>query len=80
MDKHSVELLEFEHVRRDVAGLCAGEEGARRIQEQDFLTDRTELDSYLERTVYAQKLIEADTPEDILVTVETEEQKHPPAG
>jgi DNA mismatch repair protein MutS2 len=61
MDKHSVELLEFEFIRDELEGLCFGDEGRRLLHEQEFLHERDSLDTLLDRVVYIQKLVQTDS-------------------
>jgi DNA mismatch repair protein MutS2 len=61
MDRHSVELLEFEFIRDELAALCFGDEGRRLLHEQEFLHERDSLDALLDRVVYIQKLVQSDS-------------------
>jgi DNA mismatch repair protein MutS2 len=48
MDAHALSLLEFSRVVQELCGYCASPEGARHLEAQPFLTDRTELDRLLD--------------------------------
>ena len=62
MDSHSVELLEFDYIRRELQSLCIGQEGVKLIGKQDFLDSAESLDYLLDRVVYVQRLLAADLP------------------
>ena len=61
MDRHSVELLEFESIRGELATLCFGDEGRRLLREQPFIHERDGLDALLDRVVYIQRLLQSDS-------------------
>ena len=62
MDSHSVEILEFDFIRRELKTFCIGPEGEKLADTQDFLDDRNILDTMLERVDYLKRLIESDHP------------------
>jgi len=47
MDAHALGLLEFSRVLQELAGLCASPAGSRLLEEQEFLSDRGDLDRLL---------------------------------
>ncbi len=66
MDTRSVGLLQFDFIIRELKSFCLGPEGEDRIDEQDFLTDRSGVDALLDRVDYIKRLIESDiTPPEI---------------
>jgi DNA mismatch repair protein MutS2 len=60
MDSRSAEILEFDFIRQDLKSFCIGPEGAKLIDDQEFLNNRAVLDSMLERVDFLKRLIESD--------------------
>lgn len=57
MDSRSVKILEFHFILDILRGLCTGPEGESALLEQDFITEREELDEILSKVSYLKRLI-----------------------
>ncbi len=57
MDKHTLELLEFEKIADDLASYCFSEEAGEKIYYQPFLHDPKELSSFLDMIDDFEKLL-----------------------
>ena len=60
MEHHSLDLLEFEKIREELASYCIGDEGAAHIMRQSFYTSWEHLEPVSDRVWYLKRLLETD--------------------
>ena len=59
MERHTVELLEFEKIRTELAGYCRSGEGKELLFEQDFIRSPEELENFTTLVTHYRALLES---------------------
>ncbi|MFP4563275.1 MAG: endonuclease MutS2 [Spirochaetia bacterium] len=62
MERHTVELLEFEKIRTELAGYCRSGEGKELLFEQDFIRSPGEFDHFTTLVTHYRALLESGGP------------------
>ena len=59
MEKHTIELLEFEKIRSELAGYCRSVEGEELLHNQDFMRDNRRLEKFKTLVAHYRGLLES---------------------